>query len=98
MLFYYLRKNQKASNQKKMNPMNHNLIHLLWSIIWHNSSYTKNTRMKTSQNSKTATILLEVLSIRIFFLLMKIYVLFYFDLESNNFSDIIKDFYDVNTN
>lgn len=81
-----------------MNPMNHNLIRLLWSIIWHNSSYTKNIRMKTSQNSKTATILLEVLSIRIFSLLIKISVLFYFDLESNNFGDIIKDFYDVNTN
>jgi hypothetical protein len=54
--------------------------------------------MKTSQNSKTATILLEVLSIRIFSLLIKISVLFYFDLESNNFGDIIKDFYDVNTN
>jgi hypothetical protein len=79
-----------------MNQLTNYNNHLFYNSIRKINLYIKNSKMIPLLNLKTLIILLDHSHINPFSITINLFVSFIIKLESPNFNDIIKDFYDIN--
>jgi len=98
MILFNHRKKYHNKQIKKMNQLTNYNNHLFYNSIHKINLYIKNSKMIPLLNLKTLIILLDHSHINLFSIPINLFVSFIIKLESPNFTDIIKDFYDVNNN